>query len=70
MIYSAKTDNNVPLLYFTPYIGKNVFLNTDIVALCFSLPWDFSIIIRRMLDLKIYVVDHYMNMESWVTNPR
>ena len=70
MIYGSKTNNNVPLLYSTPYIGQNMFLNTDIVALGFSLPWDFSIRNRWVLDLKIYVLDRYINVESWVSNPR
>ena len=62
MVYGSKTNDNVPLLYFTPYIGENVFLNTDIVAPVFSLPWGFSISLRRVLGLKIYVVGNYMGV--------
>ena len=69
MIYGSKTNKNVPLWYFTPYIGQNVFLNTHIVALGFSLPCNFSIGICRVLDFKIYVVDYYMGVESRVPNP-
>ena len=70
MIDGSKTNDNVPLLYFTPYIQQNIFLNTDISAPGFSLFCYCSISIRRMLNFKIYVVDHYMGVEPWVTNPR